>query len=470
MSDLWRFDGTIGRAAYVFWGCTLFAIKFGLDLFFAKNIFHQNWTIWRYFVPNQSKQLLDLSLSDRSFFLVLVIIALPFIWAGMVLTIRRLRDAGMPPALATLFFVPSVNLVLFFVLSFLQGRPSKDSSLSEEKFGAGQKTALTNKKSIKEDALYAIGMTVPISLIIVWYGTVFLRDYGWGLFVGVPFVLGMTSAYLFGKNEPKSFMSSVGIALIATWLLGMGIFCLAWEGFICLLMASPIALFLAFMGSILGHAMQKRGVSNSEQKMLLIALLFFMPAVMGCEYAAHCAAPLTCVTSTIQIDAEPSKVWRNVIGFPKLTSPNDWFFKLGIAYPIGAVVFGKGKGAVRHCQFSTGSFIEPIYVWDEPHLLKFSVASQPPSMHEFSWLNEIHPAHLQGYLEIQGGEFKLTPIKSNGQIQTCLTGSTWYQNKMWPNTYWTLWSNMLIHKIHMRVLEHIKLQTEKNIKAEPRSF
>ncbi len=192
--------------------------------------------------------------------------------------------------------------------------------------------------------------------------------------------------------------------------------------------------------------------------------MFFMPAIMGCEYAAHSTPPMICVTSNIQIDAEPSAVWRNVIAFPKLAPPKDWLFKLGIAYPIGATVSGTGTGAVRRCQFSTGSFIEPIHVWNEPHLLKFGVESQPPSMHEFSWLKEIHPAHLQGYLTVQGGQFELTPVKANGRVQTCLTGSTWYQNNMRPNAYWKLWSNMIIHKIHMRVLKHIQLQAENKAK------
>jgi hypothetical protein len=40
-----------------------------------------------------------------------------------------------------------------------------------------------------------------------------------------------------------------------------------------------------------------------------------------------------------------------------------------------------------------------------------------------------------------------------------LEGTTWYTNKMRPAAYWQLWSDMAIHRIHLRVLDHIKRGT-----------
>jgi hypothetical protein len=46
-------------------------------------------------------------------------------------------------------------------------------------------------------------------------------------------------------------------------------------------------------------------------------------------------------------------------------------------------------------------------------------------MREFSFRREIHPAHLAGYLDVRGGQFKLTPITlSNGKVVTRLEGTT----------------------------------------------
>jgi hypothetical protein len=33
---------------------------------------------------------------------------------------------------------------------------------------------------------------------------------------------------------------------------------------------------------------------------------------------------------------------------------------------------------------------------------------------------------------------------------------------MWPQAYWHLWSDYIIHQIHMRVLEHIRVEVERN--------
>jgi hypothetical protein len=31
---------------------------------------------------------------------------------------------------------------------------------------------------------------------------------------------------------------------------------------------------------------------------------------------------------------------------------------------------------------------------------------------------------------------------------------------MWPASYWHLWSDYIIHRIHSRVLEHIRTEAE----------
>jgi hypothetical protein len=113
-------------------------------------------------------------------------------------------------------------------------------------------------------------------------------------------------------------------------------------------------------------------------------------------------------------------------------------------------------GAVRQCRSSTGAFIEPITVWDEPRLLKFAVTAQPEPMREFSWNHEIQPAHLEGYLKIHGGQFALTAVPhADGSVSTEIRGSTWYQNNMFPATCWRLWTDDIMHAIHSRVLKHI---------------
>jgi len=154
-------------------------------------------------------------------------------------------------------------------------------------------------------------------------------------------------------------------------------------------------------------------------------------------------------------------VWRHVIEFSKLPPPQEAIFKLGIAYPMRAQIAGHGPGAIRHCVFSTGAFVEPIEVWDEPRLLKFSVTENPAPMQEWTPYREIHPPHLAGFMVSRQGEFRLTPLPGG---RTHLEGTTWYQHGLWPAPYWKVWSDQIIHTIHLRVLRHVKQLSENEAK------
>jgi hypothetical protein len=164
------------------------------------------------------------------------------------------------------------------------------------------------------------------------------------------------------------------------------------------------------------------------------------------------------VKSAIEVNARPEAVWKEVVSFSEIAPPKELIFRAGIAYPVRAEMIGSGAGAVRHCVFSTGQFVEPIYVWDAPRLLQFGVSENPPPMREITPYAKIEPAHLHGYFVSHQGQFLLTELPGG---RTRLEGTTWYSHTIWPETYWHWWSDYIIHRIHMRVLEHIKAEVEK---------
>ncbi len=86
-------------------------------------------------------------------------------------------------------------------------------------------------------------------------------------------------------------------------------------------------------------------------------------------------------------------------------------------------------------------------------------------MEEWTPYKRIHPPHLKGFLESEGGEFRLEPLSGGG---TLLQGTTWYHHRMWPAFYWKWWSDFIIHRIHLRVLEHIKRRSENALTARAR--
>ena len=307
-------------------------------------------------------------------------------------------------------------------------------------------------------ALGAILLPLPFAALAVFLGTHVLRDYGWTLFVGFPFVTPMLSVLIYGFGRGASVGECLklgGLWIVAAIVL---MTVTAFEGLICIAMLLPLAAPVVLLGCLAGWLVLRLTGQRSRDLGKVAALLVaLMPAMLGAEHWAD-LKPLqfTCETSVV-VDAPPETVWRHVVRFADLPEPDDWYFRLGLAYPIRARIEGTGVGAVRRCEFSTGAFVEPIEVWDEPRLLRFAVTSNPAPMREWNPLFPIHPPHLDGFLVSRRGQFHLTRLPGG---KTLLRGSTLYQHGLWPAAYWRLWSDPIIHRIHDRVLRHIKALAE----------
>jgi hypothetical protein len=305
-----------------------------------------------------------------------------------------------------------------------------------------------------ETAVLILILAIPLLTLSV----IHLSTYGFGIFVALPFLIGFVSALLYCWNAPeRTWRECRNIALGSTLLVGTAALVCGLEGLVCLAMASPLVLFLCLTGGAIAYSLRMRFWRPRASPALLLLLLLSTPLLMGAEAAVPRQAPIYEVRTAVEVDAPPEAVWRNVVSFRELPPPDDWLFHTGIAYPVRAEIRGRGVGAVRYCQFSTGPFVEPIEVWDEPRRLAFRVTANPPALRELSPWGGIHPPHVQGFLVSRHGQFLLTALPGG---RTRLEGTTWYQHGLYPAGYWRLWSDWIIHRIHLRVLEHVKRLSE----------
>jgi len=452
--DFYSTEGTVSRGVYLLVGVIGFAIKHNLDRAVATWGFGREWGIFNYWMPlRQVAGIRHLSSNDGLFLAAMVALSLPFIWVGVVMTMKRLRGAGLPMSLMALFFVPFLNLLFFLGLCIVPERERAPGQRLERPSWL----ARVVPHGAMGSAAVSLLLTVPVGVAIAVFGVEALTNYGWGIFVALPFTMGFASALIHEAREERSFSAAVGVACLSVALLGSGLLLLAVEGFFCILMAAPIALPLAAFGGFCAHAMQLRRWLRNDVPAVLSALLLITPSVQLFEHSLARQSPVYAVRSSIEIHASPEKVWQQVVAFSEIGPPREWLFRAGVAYPIRAEIAGQGVGSERHCVFSTGAFVEPIQVWDEPRLLKFSVTQNPDPMQEWTPYREVRPPHLHGFLVSNGGQFLLTPLPDGG---TRLEGTTWYQHGLWPAAYWRLWSDEIIHEIHMRVLTHIRDEVE----------
>jgi uncharacterized membrane protein YhaH (DUF805 family) len=464
--DLWRWRGRVDRKTFAIVGFVASALKQVMDMgiagYFNPNhsgLFINYWTPLGLPVP-----LSNLSLAQAKFLDVMLAVAIPFIWLGLAMTVKRLRDVAQPVWLAAIFFVPIVNILFLLVLCIAPtdyfASPAREQSPEERDGVPWPKTRSLGRfipQSKLGAAIFAILVSAAIGFGCLLLGTVFLQTYGWGLFVALPFCLGLFAVLSYSYHRPREFGDSMAVALLPCALLGVVLLAVAMEGLICIVMAAPIAAFLAVCGGMLGYTIQASYWMRQGTASAMCAIVLLLPAIFGAEHAAKLEPPRFVVRTAIEINAPPETVWKQVVAFSEIPPPTEMLFRAGIAYPVRAEITGHGPGAVRHCVFSTGPFVEPIEVWDEPRLLSFGVTSTPAPMNELTPYGHIEPKHLQGYFVSEHGQFALTELPGG---RTRLEGTTSYRNTIWPGQYWRLWSDYIIHRIHTRVLEHIKTEAE----------
>ena len=447
IAAVWTGSHPITRRVYVTHGVALAAAKYlgdvGLVYAAAKTL----WTPADYVQAFPS--LVTSPLPDAASWLApaVGIWMLPFLAIGVTLTARRAMDAGRSPWLSILFLVPYANYVVIAALAALPSRRHHHQVLSPQ--------------SAMKDSTARVasgGAGVFLALMAVLVGVATIQSYGAWLFIVTPFAMGACTAFLYNRGRHATAGQTRSLVMLTTLMAGIAILLVAAEGAICLVMASPIAALLAHLGGIVGRWAATSGTSQTSAATFM---LLAVPLTAAIEPAG--GRGLHEVRSSVIIDAPPDAVWSHVVAFREIPEPTDWVFRAGVAYPIRAHIDGSGVGAVRYCVFSTGAFIEPITRWEPGRRLSFDVAESPAPMKELSPYRDVSPPHLHGYLRPKRGEFRFVDL---GAGRTRLEGSTWYEIDMAPEAYWQISSDALIHRIHLRVLNHIKQEV---IDAENRA-
>ncbi len=450
---IWRllFDprGTISRVQFALTALILVALKIAGDFAIAQLLFHRTWNLHEYFFSHLTF-LFDNSPGIWKLDAALLLWAAPFAWMGLSLLAKRLRSAKAPIPLVILFFVPVAKFFLFALLCVLP-----------DALYNGRSQPLTRlHRWVPESALASATLAVVCSILVgvgfALLATQQMRDYSTWLFLGLPFLMGFLAAWIHGLARPRKLWQSLGVAYLALAITGAILLSIAVEGIVCLVMAAPIALCEATVGGWIAHSIRRTSWPNASGTSTVAAACLALPLLIALESLTTIWPTEFAVTSELSINAPPEIVWRHVISFHELPPPKEWIFRLGVSYPQRAEIDGKGAGALRHCIFSTGEFLEPITNWDEPNSLCFDVVAQPDPLSELSPYRNLRPPHLQGYFKSHRGAFHLYPTNRG----TLLLGTTWYSNRMEPQFYWKLWSDALIHRIHIRVLEQIKREAE----------
>lgn len=397
---------------------------------------------------------------------------IPFVWVAVAMTLRRARDVGWTAWLCLFILVPLLNLVTMIVLAVAPPKEVTEESHEEDgnqrdevflrdAWSAPQseeaQPRLISETSVRESsplvaALIGLAIGVSYTVVLVVLCVFAFGEYGSALFFGAPIVTGAAAAYLFNRPIRRTLGSTIGHGILLTLCCCSAFLLVGLEGMICVFMAIPILGPLTLFGSAIGWAIAGSVATTARQDDNgLVGCLIVLPLLASVE--PYVAKPIDLMVETsVDIAAAPEEVWDTVVAFPEIETPPEWYFRWGIASPIRARIDGHGVGAVRHCEFTTGAFVEPITVWDKPNRLAFDVTDQPEPMYELTPYRHLHPPHLKNSFVSNRGEFELVALEGGG---TRLIGRTWYSLDIAPHGYWRYWTDEIVHRIHLRVLRHI---------------
>lgn len=449
---LFGLSAPVGRGFYVRAGFGLAVLKYGLDAGLIYYASGKMLTPLDYLSPLLGTRSWLLHGDSGWALVVLLVLALPFMWIGLSMSLRRALDAGLSPLLALFFMVPGFNYLTMLGLALMPSATTPREA---------HRVAVLQPQSRLVAALLGVAVGVVLAVAITLFSTLVLQEYGIMLFMVTPVMVGVCSGWIYNRGGDRGGGETAVVSLLAVTLAGLALLLVAIEGVICIIMAFPLAAPLGQIGGVFGRELARY---RGGGLLSLLLALTMLPLLTAVEAAVPLPLPLREVRTSVVIDAPPAAVWPNVVGFAELDLPPTWLYSVGVATPMRARIIGEGVGAVRHCEFTTGAFVEPITAWEPPNRLAFDVVSQPPPMHEWSPYRDVHPPHLDGYLQSKRGEFRLIDL---GDGRTRLEGSTWYTLDLAPVGYWTLWSDGLIHGIHERVLEHVKRLSERGHASVP---
>jgi uncharacterized membrane protein YhaH (DUF805 family) len=455
--DLFGFQGRVSRPTYAVVGILGVLVKHNLDRLIATKFLHVPWGISNYFTPfgNWSRNFPPSAL-QVNFLLILGVTAIPFIWLGLAMTVKRLRDTGLDVWLSVFFFVPVVNVLFFLLLCILPSRETKEKART----GDDGYVSLLLPKSKWGSATFSAITGATFGCALGWFTIRGLGNYGWTLFLAIPFFMGFLAVWLYCYARPRNFTECIGVAMWSVAICGVIIIGLAMDGIFCVVMSAPIAAALAFLGAYLAYAIQSMR-RMAAQSGAVLSLFLAIPLMASTEFLAPLTTPEFKTHTSIEISAPPEIVWQHITSFPRIDAPLNTVFRLGISYPLEAQISGTGLTADRKCVFSSGAFREPILVWEEGKHFAFGVSEEPPLMKEWSPYSSIHVRHLEDHdFRPERADFYLTALPGG---RTRLDGWTTYTNRMWPAAYWGLWTDAILHQIHLRVFRQVKALAEADV-------
>ncbi len=269
------------------------------------------------------------------------------------------------------------------------------------------------------------------ALIVICIVTVlYYGEYGWTLFIALPFTLGFVLTFLQSTGGSWSLIKKVGLALMVVIALSGFLIAVGMEGAICILMASGILVLPVFLGIVLGFWVRKWSIR--KQLPIIIPVLFLNPGVFTYDLQDENRIEAVVKTSIV-IQAAPDEVWQILTHPVVFGESSNLLLRSGVSHPLSMQLQQKGNQCQLFCISSNDTVHLSVTQLVPKQSMRFSHTAPIVPMREVTFYGKLDAPHLHDYFHSAYGQFEI--IEKNGN--TCeLVASTQYTYKITPQFYW----------------------------------
>jgi hypothetical protein len=306
---------------------------------------------------------------------------------------------------------------------------------------------------LREKKQFRVFFIIQVVLLVCFFVVLLdVGEYGWTLFLIIPFSIGISCGYYSQRFRSRSFLKGTALVLGILTVISAALFSMGIEGSICILMAEGLLVLPAFLGTIVGYFVR------NMYKTYIIGLVVLLNTSFSYYDAVDTSVIESTAVETITVNASCEKLWHVITHPVAFTAHSNLFFQAGVSYPTTMQLAYNEKGkCFLNCRLNNGFASLEIEKLDSLSRMRFRIPDQVQHMKELTFYDSLDAPHLKGYFDATYGEFMISPLKEN---QCTLSATTHYRYRITPAFYWRWWSDYLVNTMHRSVLDDIKTLAE----------
>ena len=268
------------------------------------------------------------------------------------------------------------------------------------------------------------------------------EEFGWVMFVFVPFVSGFAVATV--VRRPKRILACCLTGGIITFSVMLFI---GWEGIICCAMSLPLVAAGVGIGALMGNQVRGRLIDKlpapgTTTIILLLVCPFLIAAADRIERPFRVIQQQEVFTTETIVPASPERTWDLVAQMHKLDGPRPFLLRAGLPTPTRCELDHAGVGGRRVCYFDSGLIAQEVTDWERPTFMGLRVTESTLSGRH--WLTFIDASY-----ELSAED-----------TQTKVVRHTTIGTRLYPRWYWRPLERWGVTSEHEFVFSNLHRWTE----------